>query len=573
MAVASTTTIFGKCLPLIRTDYTSCEGLTQCDVSPTTSDELDSIYRDENSKFRVMGSLLETAMVGKMCGINENTFADFLIANAERYEMPPPRKAANSSTLEFEPFFPVRRRGVINSNYWKYTNGSSTPGTVPVTAVAYTHYVDAVSISAIPSDVSWFPDGIEIFISSLSTSGTAVRSAWVVVGAVVQDATTTRVYLTSRNAATGLPASKVSFTATGLIFRGLNNVSPSESYCEQIPALNPNAQYLAWVQDTRWSMCEDDLTLEFKRRIVENNPLYREFIHVEQVEYNRQVAQDFKRRLANAFLFSKPISANQTETLWKNLSTISSFDATDFSSISAKCVGRRANMVGVYEQLYACGRVQDLQGQPLNFPEIQQFLYDIQRQREDNGGNGRIIEAVVDSAYRPQFVQALWRYLTGRYEGAIRANMPIPTSKTTSLGFTFTDFDLDYPAGLTLRIVSHRSFDDLITAHRQVSESLVAAGRWMLFLDWSTIHLGILESKMVTRRSASAEEWAKINENAFCTIEIPQKSVKLYSAKITAIVDCPAASLWLENFNFSVPEHEQTVGETDGAGNWTANDE
>ena len=52
--------------------------------------------------------------------------------------------------------------------------------------------------------------------------------------------------------------------------------------------------------------------------------LYREFIHVEQIEYNRQVAQDFKRRLANAFLFSKPISANQTETLWKNLATISS---------------------------------------------------------------------------------------------------------------------------------------------------------------------------------------------------------------------------------------------------------
>lgn len=571
MPVANTTTIFSKCTPLIREDFTSCEGLTQCDVSPTTSDELDSIYRDDGNKFRVLGALLETQMVGKMCGIRENTFADFLIANAERYEMPPPRKAANSSYLEYEPFITVRRKGVINSNYWKYTNGSSTPGTAPNSA-AYTHYVDAVSISSIPSDAEWFPDGIEIFISSLSTSGTAVRTAWVVVDAVATDATTTRVYLNSRNAASSLTASKLTFTASGLIFRGLNNVAPSESYCAQIPALNPNAQYMAWVQDTRWSICEDDLTLEFKRRIVENNPLYREFINVEQVEANRHIAQDFKKRLANAFLFSKPISANQTETLWKNLATVTSFDAPNFDSIASRCVGRRANMVGVYEQLYACGRVQDMQGEILNFPEIQQFLYDLQRQREDNGGNGRVIEAVVDSAYRPQFIQALWRYLTGRYEGAIRANMPIPTSKTTALGFTFTDFDLDYPAGLTLRVVSHRSFDDLITAHRQVSESLVAAGRWMLLLDWSTIHLGVLESKMVTRRSATAEEWAKINEDAFCTIDIPQKSVKLYSAKVTAIVDCPAASLWLENFGFGVPEHEQTVGAIQGSGNWTAND-
>ena len=94
----------------------------------------------------------------------------------------------------------------------------------------------------------------------------------------------------------------------------------------------------------------------------------------------------------------------------------------------------------------------------------------------------------------------------------------------------------------------------------------------MLILDWSTIHLGVLETTMATRKSATAEEWAKFNESAFCTIEIPQKSVKLYSAKITAIVDCPAASLWLENFSFAVPEHEQTVGAIDGGGNWTSND-
>lgn len=571
MPVANPVTIFSKCAPLIREDFTNCEGLTMCDVSPTTSDELDSIYKDSSNRFRDMGSLLETSMVGKMCGITENSLYDFLVANAVKYEAPPPRKAANSSVQEFEPFFPVRRRGVINTNYWKYTNGTATPGTAPG-GDAYTHYVDAVSISSIPADPNFFPVGMEIFISAISTSGTAVRTAYVVVEAINQDSTTTRLYVNSRNAASVLPASKLSFTASGLIFRGLNNVAKSESYCSQIPALNPNAQYLAWIQDTRWSMCEDDLTLEYKRRIVENNPLYREFIHVEQVETNRQIAVDFKKRLANAFLFSKPISANQTEVLWKNLATVTSFDAPNFDSIASRCVGRKANMVGVYEQLYACSRVLDLQGQRLNFVELQQYLYDIQRIREENGGNGRIVEIVVDSAYRPQLIQGLWRYLTGRYEGAIRANMPIPTSKTTALGFTFTDFDLDYPAGLTLRIVSHRSFDDLITAHRQVSTTMEAAGRWMLLLDWSTIHLGVIETKMVTRRSASAEEWAKFNEDAFCTIDIPQKSVKLYSAKVTCIVDCPAASLWLENFSFEVPEHEQTVGAIDAAGNWTAND-
>lgn len=570
MPVDTTPTIFAKCTPLIRNDFDNCEGLTLCDVSPTTADELASIYIDGNGKFRKMGALLETLIEGKMCGIREHSLADFLIANAVTYDEAFKMRAANSSVEEQEPFLRIRRKGVINANYWKYTNASSTPGTAP-NSESYTHYVDAVSISSIPANIEWFPEGIEIFILGMSSSGTAVRSAYVVVDAETLNDTTTRVYLNSRNAATALPGSKVQFTDIGLVLRGLNNVNDYESYCRQIPALNPNQQYLAWTQDTRWSTCEDDFTMEYKKRIVENNPLYREFIHVESVEYNKQQVKDFKARLANAFFFSKKISANQTETAWKNLDTIESLTLSTFSGLSARCVGRRANMVGVYEQLYECGRVFDLQGQILNVPELQQFLYDIQRVRRDNGDDANVIEIAVDSAYRVQFVQGLWRYLTGRYEGAIRAVMNIPTEKTTDLGFTFTEFVLDYPAGLKLRIVSHTALDDLLTAHRQVSPAIENAGRWALILDWNSIHLGVISSESVTRRSASAEEWGKFNETALCTIKVPQKTMKLYSSKLAVVVDCPTSSLWLENFSFGVPEHEQPVGEINGGGDWTPN--
>lgn len=569
MPVADTTSIFAKCTPLIRRDFGDCEGLTMADVSPTTADELDAIYRDASHRFRHMDALLQTQMEGRMCGVQEITLSDFLIAHAQKLEKPLPRKINGSIYSETEPFVPIRRKGVLNPNYWKFTAASSTPGTSPNSA-SYTHYVDAQSTSSIPADPDWFPVGLEIFISALSSGGSAVRSAYAVVDAVVQSTTITRVYLTSRNAATSLPAAKVQFTTTGLIFRGLNNVQPSEAWCKQIPALNTKQLYLAWIQYTQWSLCNDEYTTECKRRIMDNNPLYREYLHVEPIEVNAQVARDFKKRLAHAFFFSKPF-ANQTETGWKNLETVSSTTLSAFSDISAKVVGRRANMVGVYEQLYECGRVLDLQGQRVNFVELQSFLYDIGRQREDNGGNGSLIEVVVDSAYRPQFVQGLWRYLTGRYEGALRANMSVPTDKKTNLGFVFTDFELDFPAGVTLRVVSHRSFDDLISAHRSASTSIQNAGRWMLLLDWSTIYLAVIETRVKENTSASAEEWAKFNQSAFCTMEIPQKSVKLFNAQIACVVDCPAASLWIENFSFEVPEHEQPVGATDAGGDWTAN--
>lgn len=570
MSVADTTTFIAKCTPYIRRDFGDCEGLTLANVSPTTSDELDSIYRDASHQFRHIGALLDFQMEGKMCGVKEITLSDFLIAYAEKLEKPLVRSSANSVYPEMEPFVMVRRKGVLNPNYWKFTNSSSTPGTSPTLSASYTHYVDVTSTSSIPADPDWFPAGLEIFISALSSGGSAVRSAWLVVDAVNQSATVCRVYLTSRNAATNLPAAKVQFTTTGIVFRGLNNVHPSEPWCKQIPALNTKQAYMAWLQFTQWSICNDEHNRMFKQRIYENNPLYRELIHVEPVEVNAQVYKDFKNRLAHAFLFSKPL-ANQTDTGWKNLTTISSTTLSTFSDVSARVVGRRANMVGVYEQLYECGRVLDLQGQRVNFVELQSFLYDLSRQREDNGGNGNLIEVVVDSAYRPQFIQALWRYLTGRYEGAIQATMQMPTDQKTNLGFVFRDFILDFPAGVTLRVVSHRSFDDLISAHRAASSSIAAAGRWMLMLDWSSIYLAVIESRTEERTSASAEEWAKFNSTAFCTMDIPQKSVKLYNAQIACVVDCPAASLWIENFSFDVPEHEMAVGATDAGGDWTAN--
>ena len=151
MSVADTTSIFAKCTPLIRRDFGDCEGLTMANVSPTTADELDSIYRDASHQFRHMSALLETQMEGKMCGVNEVTLADFLIAYAQRLEKPLPRKINNSIYSETEPFVPIRRKGVLNPNYWKFTNSSSTPGTSPNSA-SYTHYVDAQSTSSIPAE-------------------------------------------------------------------------------------------------------------------------------------------------------------------------------------------------------------------------------------------------------------------------------------------------------------------------------------------------------------------------------------------------------------------------------------
>ena len=556
----------------MRKDFDNCSGLTLCNISPTTPDEFASIYTDSSGRYRIMGALLESDVMGKACQVVQNPFYSFIIANATEWgtKYINVSKRVKSGLVDVEPFVSVGRKGIINNNYWKWEKNGN--GGTASNGQGYDIKGAATSLTSIPAAAEWFPERTEVHISGLSGGGTRTQTQWLVVFAEVSGNGVT-LYLRSRNSASKIVGAKLETPTTGVLFRGVPNVHPAESYCQQIPRLNTNAKYLAWIQDTRWFLCNDELTKRFKQHVIEGNPLYREYFNVEEADYNKQVTTDFQNRLVHQFLFGKALP-NQTESLWPNLDTIQSFsdqnsgDYLYLPGIEGRCVGRRASAVGVYEQLSECGRVIDCQGQPLNIPELQKFLYDIHRLRKDNGLEAKIIEIVVDSAYRVAFIQGLFRYMQAKYEGALRATFDIRENEKVSpdLGFVFQDFPLDYPAGVTLRVVSHLCFDDFVSSHTSVSSTLTTAGRFAWIFDWSTIYMAMIESRTVELTTGTIQEIAKINADALCRMEIPTKSVKHYSMKWTVVVDCPAANLWLENFSDAVPEHAVAVGATDGYG-------
>ncbi len=569
---------FLKCLPKYRTDFQSCSGLTDCNVSPTTADELESIYADASGRYRIIGALLETDIMGKACQIVENSFYNFIMENAKHWGtgVLNLKKKVNSGLIDVQPFVLIGRKSVINNNYWKLASGNATPGTAP-NGTAYALRIDATSMTDIPLSVDWFPVGQVIYISGKSTSGGNTLTAWKVVDAVDQT-TSIRLYLASQNSGSRLPSYKTETPLEGVGMRGVPNVSPYERYCAQVPKINQNTDYPAWIQNTRWTLCTDELTQKFLMHIREGNPLYRKYYHVEEAEYNRQVIADFQNRMVNTFLFNAPLP-NQDMDNWDQLETISSFSDTGISGsglyipgVEGRCVARRANAEGVYQQLYECGRVKDLFGARLNWLELQAELYNIHRIRKDNGYPSDVIEVVVDSAYRVLFIQALVRYMQSKYEGAARFNISVD-EKTTNAGFVYQDFKLDYPSGVTLRVVSHMCLDDLLTAHQTVNGStLQSVGRKLLILEWNSIYMSIIESRSVNRSTGTAEEIAKINEGALCVVDIPVKSVKINTMMFTTVVECPKASLWVENFSFEVPEHAQKVGNYgDLYGDYTGN--
>jgi hypothetical protein len=578
MPSPSTDTFFAKCLPALRTDFQSCARLSDCDLSPTTEGELDSIYTDSEGRFRIMGAILETNFMGKACQIRENPLYDFVMKYAKEWGTKKLNIRKNGfGGNDVEPFVIVGRRAIINNNYWKFAAGVSGAGTAP-NGAAYTLRIDATSLGDVPISVDWFPLGQSVFISGRGSTGGATLTQWKI--AYADNANNViRLYLVSQTSGAKTPSYKNEVPLEGVGMRGLANVSPYEKYCYQIPRLNDKIKYPAFIQNTRWTLCHDELTQRFIDRLREGNPLYSEYYAVDEAEYNRQVIQDFQYRLVNTFLFNTALP-NQTMAAWDQLEEISSWSDSGIGGsgiylpdIEGRCVGRRANAEGVYQQLAECGRVKDLLGQRMNFPELQAELYNMMRVRSDNGTpQANIFDIVVDSAFRPLFIQALVRYQQAKYEGAARYNIEVKDVRTNA-GFVFSEFIMDYPAGMVLRVVSHYALDDLLTAHVAVNANLASPGRKALLLDWSTIYFAIIESRTVTRRTGDAEEIAKFNEDALCVIDIPKRSMKLNTMAFSTIVDCPRANLWIENFSFEVPEHQIAVGDsTDIYGNYTGND-
>lgn len=578
MPSPSTDTFFAKCLPSLRTDFQNCARLSDCDLSPTTEGELDAIYTDSSGRFRIMGALLETNFMGKACQVRESPLYDFIMKYAREWGTKKLNiRKDGFGGNEYEPFVVVGRKAIINNNYWRFASGIAGAGTAP-NGSAYTLRIDATSLTDIPISVDWFPIGQSVFISGRGATGAATLTQWKV--AYADNANNViRLYLVSQIAGAKTPSYKNEVPTEGVGMRGLTNVTPYEKYCYQIPRLNDRIKYLAFIQSTRWTLCEDELTTKFKDRLRANNPLYSEYYDVDEATYNKQVIQDFQNRLVHTFLFNTALP-NQTAALWDQLETISSWSDSGIGGsgiylpdVEGRCVGRRANAEGVYQQLAECGRVKDLLGQRMNWPELQAELYNMLRIRQDNGTpQANIFDIVVDSAFRPLFIQALVRYQQEKYEGAARYNIE-PNIIRTNAGFVFQEFVLDFPAGVVLRVVSHYALDDLLTAHTAVNSNLTSPGRKALLLDWSSIYFAIIESRTVTRRTGDAEEIAKFNEDALCVIDIPRRSMKLNTMSFSTIVDCPRASLWIENFSFQVPEHQIASGDaTDLYGNYAGND-
>lgn len=548
---------FAKCAPAISTNIAQCGTVTQCNAIPLTLGDLETAYM-ESGDFRIMESLLMHDMEIKMCETVQNGMYEFLMANKVNLSKRINTVRLNAGLTQIQPFILMRQYSPINNEYWEITSGGA--GNVGDWAIT------VQSTTNIPSDVRSFPAGMRIYVDGVGDGGNATKSAWQVVSAALgegADADKIVLELADENAGSNMDAERVyedgisTGPTHGILRRGTPNVVDVEQWCNEAPAYLNWKNVPAWIETTRHSMCKSSMYDQWKKLVMAGNPLYREFFDLDEISKNRQLSGDWMKRWVASVFWNKPLP-NQTVSAYDSLETINTYNITsDWANArlgvdGGRCVGKRANAVGIYEQLSECGRVFDALGAQLNIAALARALYNIMRVREANGRPSTSIDIFTDTATAELFNQAMLTYYKEKSGGMLAINIsgegPV---KTASFGFNYRSFRLFWP-NVTINIITHYFFDDYLTAARAAGQEDTARVLWVL--DFAGIYPGILASKRVINKTGDLKTLAAVSSDFACVMEVPTQEQTLTSMTYTVIVECPASNLIIENFSSAVPE-------------------
>lgn len=571
---------FSKCAPSLRTNIRQCGTVTQMNAAPMTLDYLSTVFQKSND-FRVMDSLFRHDLEIKMCESVQNGLYDFFMA--QKVNMSRKMRVSELSTGRFEiaPFIKAKQYSPINNEFWYASGGVATSGAIyGGDTLAYgsetgsNWRVDVVSTTNIPVDLAYFPVGERVFMEGKSTAGSATRTAWRVTGSLLVTNTYARLYLASENRGSHLLnylSDKLSHPTTALLRRGTPNVNDFEKWCVEAPTVLNWKNVPFWIETTRFSMCWSEL-YEKWRTLVLSNAFYDEFFNLDEAEKNKQLGSDWQKRFVNQIFWGKP-REYQNMSEYDQLDEIEAFDGALIGQTTGQVSGlgtdggaviaRRANAVGIYEQLAECDRIVDVQGlYPLNLPNLFTEFYNMMRVREGNNrANPKSFDVFTDSVTAELINQAMLLYYQRKSQNMLQIQVSGigEMYKKAEFGFNYRSYPLFWPPGVTMNVLTHYMFDDW----RAAGQSLAAndsTTRVLWVLDFTGIYPGILASNRKVNNTGDLEKLAAISPDFACVMKTNTKRQTLTSVMFTTVVECPASNLIVENFTGAVPEYATATG-------------
>lgn len=591
-----------QCSPVISSNYDTCGTITKASISHLNVTQLAALFTP-GGLFADLDAWFLHSIEMKACGVQRYGLYDWIMANADRTGMRSAvsgTKVKGSSSL-LHPFIMAKQVSVVNKDHWKLVNGVANSaytgdvltngvGTItsgPLTAAqkalgaAGDRVIRVQSRHSIPMEANWFRQRETLHIFT-NKGGVSQHGQWKVLAAATDTALTyidvliTTMNNGSNDAYDGTPGLA---NTTGVIIPGVNNVNDYESWCINQPTIDPRKRVPFWVQTYRDSRCVDSEYREVYSKLLSTNPAFREFGDLDLAQRNAQDEMNMQKKFVNEFFYNKPISQNQTLTLWESLESITSasgavlFPSTDANGIGGKIEARRANFVGVREQLIQCNRYYDLAGQALNLKEFFRLNYDIMRARRTLGRTVKDIDWFTNNVFRAQFMTAMVNYYNAEFSGLVR--FPVMQGQMNELGHIYDSYQVKFPAGININILSDLYFDDFLDeTSADIPSGGDSRGNLLLALDigkpgpqGGSIYWAQIAANRRTTTTASINELAKIDSTYRCVLEAPTIEQTLISNTGTVVVECPLASAWVEGFSGAVPVHSGETAPINGVYN------
>jgi len=530
---------FSKCAPNLSTNIKQCGTVTLCNAIPMTPADLSTAFTS-GGNYRVMSSLLKHDMEIKMCSAKQNGLYDFLMANKVSMGHKIRTEKINSGLIRIAPYVLARQYTNINNEYWQVSNGATNG--------AYWQ-VDVTSPTGIPANERSFGPGNRVFIDGVTGGGTATHTEWLIISSTVTGNTVVLI-LQAAQAGSYLAASSLTSPTVGIMTRGTANVNDYEKYCDE-PAAYLNWNNVPfWTETMRTTVCTSEQYQLWRKLLLADNPLYAEYGDLDEIEKNRQLGADWQKRMVAQMFWGKATNANQTLALYPNLPQIETYPGGNFDVGGAQCVGVRADMIGLYEQMAQCGRIVDLQGAALNLISLFNALYQMMRVREGSTGqNVKSFDLFTDNQTAEAINYAMvTQYYQSKSNNQLRLNYDVNASgnapQSANFGFNFRSYNLFYP-NVRINVVTHYYFDDYVTAQAAVGNN---NGRFLWCLDFTGIYPGIMATNRKVLNTGDLKTLAAIDSSWGCVMEVFTKQTTATSVTGTMVVECPAANLMIENF-------------------------
>lgn len=570
------------CSPVVDSSYPTHGTVTKSTIAHLVPTDLDTLFKS-GGLFADLDAWFFHSIEMMACGTLVYAWYDWIMANAERMSYHAAFQAAVKGTSAvrgpglLQPFVLGRQNTVMNRDYWylensiriaDYTVNQTATGKATMTAGPLTSTSGGVAVVRVssrhgmPMDASWFlpRQVIHVFTRTASVSQ---QGNWKVVDAAVDDNLTyIDILVADENAGSSTPYFNLATTGAssknGVIIPGINNVNDFEAWCHNQITIDGKKMVPFWFQTYRMARRVDSEYDAVFNRLMESNRAFKEFGDLDMAERNAQDELMQKKAFVNAFFFQKPISANQTMANWQSLEAINTVTEVDLKpGLGGKIQARRANWIGVKEQLRQCDRVVDLQGNPLALNEWFKANYDIARARRTSGKKALRLDWFTNAMMRDKIHQAMIAYYKSYYQDTLRFTVELGGNHN-ELGFIFDVYKVQHPASVEIAVISSDFFDDWYDEHVYAGED--EAGNILACLDigkpgptGGSIYYAQVAMNRKQYSTAKIEELARLDQTFRCVMETIREDVTLTSETGMPIVECPKHSFWMEGMAMTAP--------------------